>query len=444
MDANESRLEALDLNRQGELLIQNKNFDKAREKLDQAIELAPMVMESYKNYGDLCMETQQFAKAKTYYKKALLIEKRGELYFLYGNACFMNDNAHEGLENYNLALTNGYDNEEMLFFMGMAYEHLNDDQMALRYIQKACVKNPARPDFKVKKISIQLRLDMIDSAEETVEELLKESPELFDGYHIKIQLLLNKGNIKEAISFAKDATDRFPEDADLMFDYAKSMAVAQKFEEALRLIQHAKQMKYFEPAKRNFLLLEAQIAAEQTDMQKAITCCETCKGLENTTEENYFDGEARFMLVNLYLAEKNFDKAHEEANQIVEKDQEDRYYYAALYYRAFCLQQLGKTQEAAALFQEAATIYRTKTLTNPNAVEIYLYRAMCMKDLEQYDKALELLDFMTNITGERAEIHMLRAEVYKLLGKTALSDEEINNAIALKPELKQGYGKEGE
>ena len=38
----------------------------------------------------------------------------------------------------------------MFFFMGMAYEHMNDDAMALRYIQKAIAKNPSRLDYKVK------------------------------------------------------------------------------------------------------------------------------------------------------------------------------------------------------------------------------------------------------------------------------------------------------
>src|SRR5690606_28598687 len=136
--------------------------------------------------------------AKNMYKKALLIEKSGELYFLYGNACFMNDDVHEGLENYNLAISAGYDGDEMLFFMGMAYEHLNDDHMALRYFQKACIKNPSRPDYLVKKITTLIRLDMIDSAEESVEQLLKNSPELFDGYHLKTQLLLHRGKIQEA------------------------------------------------------------------------------------------------------------------------------------------------------------------------------------------------------------------------------------------------------
>lgn len=439
MDANETRLEALDLNQQGALLLKNRNIKEAQAKFDKAIELDPMVMESYKNYGDLCMETQKYSDAKNYYKKALLIDKRGELYFLYGNACFMNDNPHEGIENYNLAITNGYDSEDMMFFMGMAYEHLNDDQMALRYIQKACMKNPSRPDFKIKKISVMLRLNMLENAEESVDELLKDSPELFDGYHIKTQLLLNKGKLEDAELFAKNACDRFPDDADLMYDYIRCITAGQRLDEALNLIQKAKKMEYFEQSKRNFILLEAQIAAEKGDMQAAVNGCNECKTLENG---EYFDGEARFMLMNLYLANKTFDKASEEASQIIDKELEDNFYYAALYYRAFCMQQMGKTEQATSLFKEAASIYRVVTLKRPEAVDIYLYRAMCMRDLNDNNKALELLDFVENIAGEVAEIHTLRADIYKKMGKAALSDEELERAFAIKPELKSGYAKE--
>lgn len=439
MDANETRLEALDLNQQGALLLKNRNIKEAQAKFDKAIELDPMVMESYKNYGDLCMETQKYSDAKNYYKKALLIDKRGELYFLYGNACFMNDNPHEGIENYNLAITNGYDSEDMMFFMGMAYEHLNDDQMALRYIQKACMKNPSRPDFKIKKISVMLRLNMLENAEESVDELLKDSPELFDGYHIKTQLLLNKGKLEDAELFAKNACDRFPDDADLMYDYIRCITAGQRLDEALNLIQKAKRMEYFEQSKRNFILLEAQIAAEKGDMQAAVNGCNECKALENG---EYFDGEARFMLMNLYLANKTFDKASEEASQIIDKELEDNFYYAALYYRAFCMQQMGKTEQAASLFKEAASIYRVVTLKRPEAVDIYLYRAMCMRDLNDNNKALELLDFVENIAGEVAEIHTLRADIYKKMGKAALSDDELEKAFAIKPELKSGYAKE--
>ncbi len=55
MEMSESRLNALDLNQQASLLIKSGNIDAAKTKLDSAIEIDPMVMDSYKNYGDLYM-----------------------------------------------------------------------------------------------------------------------------------------------------------------------------------------------------------------------------------------------------------------------------------------------------------------------------------------------------------------------------------------------------
>ena len=306
MEPNELHLEAQDLNQQGAMLLRTGNLDAAKAKFDKAIELDPMLMDSYKNYGDLYMSLQEYQNAKNSYKKAMLIEKSGLLHFLYGNACFMNDELHEGLESYNLAINEGYDGDEMMFFMGMAYEHMHDDNMAMRYFQKACVKNPSRPDYLVKKIGALVRLGMYDSANESANELLAKAPEMFDGYHIKTQLLLHEEKYDEATTFAKAASDKFPEDADLLYDYAKALSLAKKLDEAIKVIDSAKAMKYFEDAKRQFVLLEGQIYAECNNYEKAIACCKACIALE---AESGFDGEARFMLMNLYLAEPNYQKA---------------------------------------------------------------------------------------------------------------------------------------
>ncbi|GFP74241.1 tetratricopeptide repeat protein [Clostridium fungisolvens] len=440
METNELRLEALDLNQQGALLLKAGNIQAAKEKFDKAIEIDPMLMENYKNYGDLHMATQEYREAKSMYKKALLIEKRGELYFLYGNACFMSDDVHEGLEYYNLAITSGYDSDEMLFFMGMAYEYLNDQHMALRYFQKACIKNPSRPDYLIKKITTLVRLNMIDGAEESNDELLKNNPEMYDGYHLKTQLLIHKGELKEAMEFAKAASIRFPQDADLMYDYVKCVALSGELELAYKLIETAKKMKYFEDSKQAFTMLEAQVAAEKNDIERAIACCKECIALENA---EYFDGEARFMLMNFYLAQKDYDSALEIATTLITKDQEDSYYYAALYYKPFCLRQLGRVEEAKPLYKEANSIYRLATLENPSAIDIYLYRVMCLKDIEEYDKALELLDFIFGISENIAEVYTLRADVYRSLGKATLAKEELQKAYKLKPDLKNVYEQDG-
>lgn len=441
METNEMRLEAQDLNQQGAMLLRTGNAEAARAKFDKAIELDPMLMDSYKNYGDLHMSLQEYQNAKNSYKKAMLIEKSGLLHFLYGNACFMNDELHEGLESYNLAINEGYDGDEMMFFMGMAYEHMHDDNMAMRYFQKACVKNPSRPDYLVKKIGTLVRLGMYDSANESTDELLAKAPEMFDGYHIKTQLLLHEEKYEEAIIFAKAASDRFPEDADLLYDYAKALSLAKKLEEAIKVIDSTKAMKYFADAKRQFVLLEGQIFAECNNYEKAISCCNECIALE---AESGFDGEARFMLMNLYLSEPNYQKAFDQAVEIVKQDAEDLYYYAALYYRPFCAKQLGNSEEARKFYKEANSIYRLATLKNPAAIDIYLYRAMCLKDMEEYDKSLEMLDFIAGLSNQIAEVHTIRADIYRIQGRKSLAEEELQKAYQIKPELNSNAESAGE
>lgn len=433
MDTNEIRLEAQDLNQQGALLLKAGNIEDAKIKFDKAIEKEPMLMDSYKNYGDLCMTIEDYKEAKAYYKKALLIEKKGFLHFLYGNACFMNDELHEGLESYNLAISTGYDSDEMLFFMGMAYEHMNDDHMALRYFQKACTKNPSCADYIIKKIGVLLRLNMIENAEQSVEELLLTAPEFYEGYHLKTQLLLQKNKIKEAIEFAKEASNRFPEDADLRYDYVRSVAYGHDFEKALQLIQNAKQMKYYENAKRAFTMLEAQISAEKNDYEMAVKCCKDCIELE---KEDLLDKEARFMLMNLYLAKPDYEKSLEQAIVLSAKNTEDSYYFASLYYKPFCMKNLGKAEEAIAGYKEANAIYRLETLKHPEAIDVYLYRAMCLKDLEQYDKALEILDFVLGLSTEIAEVYTIKADIYKSMQMNKEAEEELQKAYLIKPELK--------
>lgn len=441
MDVNEQKLEALDLNQQAAMLIKAGNLEKAVEKLDKAIETDPMVVESYRNYGDLCMAKEDYKEAKNYYKKAIMIDKQGLFYFLYGNACFMMDDVHEGLEYYNLAIEAGFDDAEMMFFMGMAYEHLNDDSMALRFYQKACMKNPSRPDFLTRRIATLVRMGEIDKADQYTDELLATCPEMFDGYHIKTTILLEKGDFEQAKAFAKKASDRFPDDTDLMYDYAKAVAMSGDYAAAQKLIDTAKRMKYFENSKRDFILLEAQISADNHDINKAIDCCNECIAMET---EDAFENEARFMLMNLYLAEPSYEKSCEIAKQLVAKKLEDDYYYAAMYYQPFCLKQMGKTEEAAAIFKECASIYRIVTLQRPEAIDIYIYRAMCLKELEDYDKALELCDFILGLSDKVAEVYNLKAEIYELTGRKLLAEEERKKAYAIKPELKPVTSGEGE
>ena len=438
---NETSLIAKDLNQQGIILAKSGNIEAAKEKYEKAIDVEPMLGDTYKNYGDLYLHIGEYTQAKNYYKKALLIEKDGEVYFQYGSACFLNDEPHEGLEYYNLALSSGYDSDEMFFFMGMAYEHMNDDNMALRYIQKAIMKNPSRPDYKVKKISVLLRLNMTEDAKKTIDELLLNDPELFDGYHMKTAILLEEKEYDKAVQFSKSAVEKFPEDADLMYDYANAVALSGETLQALKIVENAKKMKYFEDSKARFCLLEAEINAELEKLDEAISKCDECISLEG---EDEFFTEARFMRINLAFAKSDFDSALEHSIKIIEKGDKNSYYFAALYFRPYCLSKQEKKEEANQFYKEAISLYRMATLQNPEAFDAYLYRAMCLRDIAQYDDALEILDFIESLSDEIAEVYTIRADIYKLTSKETLAKEELEKAFKLKPELKKAFDKEGD
>lgn len=440
MQTNEAQMRALDLNQQGVVLFKAGNIEAAMAKHNKAIDVEPMVMDSYKNIGDLYLRTGEYSEAKNYYKKALLIEKSGVVYFQYGNACFMNDEPHEGLEYYNLALSAGYDSDEMFFFMGMAYEHMNDDKMALRYIQKAIMKNPSRPDYKVKKVSVLLRLNMIDDAKETVDEILLNEPELYDGYHMKTAIYVEEEDFEKAVEFAKSASDRFPEDVDLFYDYVNAVTLSGDYDKAIKLVGNAKKMKYFEPAKSRFTLLEAQLSAELGEIENAISKCEECIAMETGDDLNE---DARFMLINLALTKPDYESALVQAETILEKNRKNSVYFAALYFRPFCLKQLGRGEDADHFYKEAISLYRMATLSDPEAFDAYLYRVMCLRDSRQYEDALELLEFLETLSDEIAEIYTIRADIYKLNGNKAFVQAELDKAYALKPELKETLSEGG-
>lgn len=408
----ELRMQALDLNQQAVILLNTGNLMRAEEKCIQAINIDPMVMESYKNLGDIYLSKENYEDAKNYYKKALLIEKSPIVYFQYGSACFLNNEPSEGMEYYNLALSSGEANEEMFFFVGLAYEQMNRNDLALRYIQKAILANPVRPEFKVKKVELLIKMGQEIEAEEVVDQILKSDPELFFGYHQKIIFMLESGRIDEARQFAKKATEKFPEDVDLMFDYARCALYQKDYDIVFQLIHNAKQMQYFQEAKSKFCFLEAQVNAEQGKFGDAIKNCWECIEIEQNTYP-----EVRFMLINLYLLSLDFEKALAESEQMLENVTEDAYYLAALYYKPFCLKMLGKEEEAMRYYKEAISIYRLKTLKNPEVAEAYMYRAMCLKDMQEYEEALKMIELMEHITSGVPEVIQLRAEIYKIMQK---------------------------
>ena len=103
------------------------------------------------------------------------------------------------------------------------------------------------------------------------------------------------------------------------------------------------------------------------------------------------------------------------------------------------LKNLNRDAEAKTAYRQAIMIYRNETLKRPAQLDAYLYRAMALRDLEDYDKALEVIDLVISLNEKIAEPHTIRADIYRKQGKLAEAKAEEDTAVLLKPELKALY-----
>lgn len=430
----EVRLEALDLGNQARVLMAADKTAEAKQLLDRALEVDPMCAEIYDHLGAWYMTAREYKKAKEHFKKAVLIDKnRGESYFNLGNACLMLGQMSECLDNYNRALSAGYDQAEMQFYMALAYEENQEYDLALRHLNRAILKDPSVPDFRVKKAHILIQMGRLDEAEETAQEIIQACPELYDGYHLRTILLLRKGDYDGACRAAREAAERFPEDVGLRLDYVRSTALAGDFDGAFRQLEQARGMKYFETERPAFGRLEAELYAQRGELDKAAETVRETLALDGADQ----DGGLHQLLMNLMLVKEDYPGLLEAANSAAELGDQVPQYRSALYYRALALRRMGREAEAQQAYREAIRTYRAQTLAQPGLLDAYLYRAMAHKDLGEAEKALEMADFLLTLDGQQPEAHILRAEIYQDMGRQVEADAERELACSQKPELRK-------
>lgn len=437
MISDDVRLQVQELIQNGRLLLAAQKPEEAAKVILRAQELDPAYAEGYSAMGAVLMQQKQYRQAKEQFKKALLIDKtQGQTYFDLGNACLMLDEPSECLDNYNRALDAGYDHAEMQFLIALAYEHIDQDDMALRHLTRAILKDPAAAEYKVKKMVILARLNRNAEAMQMAEELIHSAPELYEGYHARTQLLLAQGNYAAAVAKSKEAMERFPEDVGLLLDYARSEALAGNLDLAISLLERAETMPYFEASRQEFMLLRAQIFAQKQNFAQAIAELKACIALDSNGPNVR---ECRQMLMNMMVLTQNYEGLYEAASVQVEQQSGDEFYRAALYYQALALKQMNRSTEAKEAYRQAIAIYRNETLKRPAQLDAYLYRAMALRDLEDYDKALEVLDLVISLNEKIAEPHTIRADIYRKQGKLAEAKAEEDIVALLKPELKALY-----
>lgn len=429
-------LEIQEINQRARLCVAQDQWEEAQKLFEQSLALDPMYAPTYDHKGCAYMARQDYPAACEQFKKALMLDKSlGETYFNLGNAYMLMNDLPNCIEQYNRAVTAGFNHADLHFYLALAYEETGDFSMALRQVTRAAMKDPTQPEYKVKKINLLARQGQWEEALEESRDLILACPELYEGYHLRTLILQQQDELAAALASAKEASELFPKDVSLLYDYAQCIALTGEWQKAFQLLKEAKSYEGFEAEQRSFTLLEAQLHAQKGDLDAALTAARACVAMERDGE---FDSASRQMLMNLLVAAKEYDELYKVSNEVVTGSPENEFYRAALYYRAMAMKETGHADYQAA-YDKAIRYYRAATLKEPSMVDAYLYRTMALKDLERYTDAMEIIDFLIKLVPRLAEAHTLKADICALMGDQTAAEACMAEAFRLKPELKELY-----
>lgn len=395
---------------QSGVLIGKRHYEEALAVLEKAETIAPMNTEVLLGKGVAYANMEKWSEAKSCFEKVLKINRGlGIAYFHLGTIAVLEGDIALGFEQFNKAVSNGYDDAQLYYSMGLLYEEQGEADLALRNYSKAIQRDALRPDIRVQKAMLLMTLEKNDEAIQVLDETILTNPDIFEGYHLKFTILLGKKEFDKAEAVLKQALSMFSEDIGFMFDEVKLSVAKDRYDEALKQLDEIEKTNAEDVGiKRKAAFERAKIYAIREDSERAISGLEEL--LAERGEEGRRDSEMLFILASCYAAAEQYEKLLECSKSIIENG-EGYYKNIAMYYSPLALMMLGRKEEAKKAYEEAIREYRDLALRYPGNMDAYLLRMMCHRDLKEYEKALEIADYVLVLQPENPDLKKMRESI---------------------------------
>lgn len=426
---------------QGAVLAGQGRYEEAIAYYDKAEHADSMEIEVYLSKGIAYANLDQLDEAQAQFEKALKVNRSSGLaYFHLGNIALLQGNIASGFEAYNKAIANGYDDAQLYYNIGLLHEEKGEMDMAIRNYSKAITRDALRPDIRIRKARLLMEGNHFQEALQALDETILTNPDVFEGYHLKFTLLMQLNQTEKAEKVIEDALKLFPKDAGFALDKVSLFIAQEKVDEAFEILDQLEQDEETDDSVRRKIYMErAQIQAQKDGVNAAIAALEQAHALSE--KAGGFDSEVMFLLANCYLSAEKHEKVLDCARQLLAKAEDGYLKETARYYEPLALKMLGRQDEAMPLYQNAIREFRNQSLAAPGNLDAYMLRIMCLRDIEQYEKALELVDYVIAIQPERAEPRLLRVTILEALGRQDEAEDEAKTVDGMLPkELRKGKG----
>ena len=419
-----SNSESMEYLNQARYFVGVEKYDEALEYINKAIIADKMNKELYVQKSIILANLDQYDEAIESIENALKIDKAyAEAYFHLGNLYLMTGNQASGIENYNKAIAYGFDDSQIFFNLGLMYEEDGNDELAIRNYSKAILKDPLRVDARVRKAKIYITNGKQQEALDTLNELILADPDLYEGYHLKALLLADMGEFDAAMEVLDEGEKLFPKDAAFPLDKVNIYVMreeADKAREMVKVLENSYEMDLDQ--KRHLELEKARLYALETDIDSIVSSLLKARAYSKEIDPSTVDTEATFLLVNCYIEKKDYTSAITYSKELIESG-ELAYVIPSYYTLPYAYAQLGEKEKSDAQYKESISKLRAITLNNPEILDGYLFRALCLKDIGEYEKALELSEYLLKVDDQSKAFHNLKSGILFAKG-----DEEGANA----------------
>lgn len=394
--------------KQGDVLYSIGNYEEAKKLYQKAVKEDPMNIDSYFKLSEAYVMLEDYPKAQKCLENVLLIEKDNpKAYFHLGNISFLKNDIQSGKSYYSKAIHFGFSDIEIFINYAIVCEEQGDYEQALNYYNKAITKDKFRSDIRFRKAQILIAMNKTEEALETLDIFIELDPNLFEGYHLKFLVLLENDRIQEAEEILDRAIGLFPDDEGFCFDKILLLQKQQKLDEALKLIESKfrnNKSALILREKAKIHLAKNQIEDAKYDLKQIISL------------EDQFDEQARFYLAFINIGEKDFEEALEYIEQIISQKNEGMYYYAALYLKGSIIKATNGEISSKNYYKSVVGVFRDASLNYPDKLDLILYRGFIYKELNNYEKALEMANYLLAISEEFAEAYLLKSKIYEAMG----------------------------
>ncbi len=416
--------QAEEYNQQGRVLYSMDKYEEAIQFYLKAEKEDPMLFQTYLNLTESYVMMDRFEEAKKSLKRAQMIDKaNGEIYFHLGNIALLEENMDEGKQNYAKAISLGYKNPYIYMNLGSAYEDLGDVETAVVNYNKAIQMDKYFAAAWLKKLDIYVELEQYSEALSIADSMIELFPDKFEGYHYKFAILMELGNKADAKEVLDKAINMFPDDPGFKLDLVRFLEDSKKYREAEELLDK----NFFETNNSvDFAKIKVQLLLKQERLDEAISISEQALS-------NYFDEELNFMLTNVYFSLEKYDMAIKATERTIVAKSGSVYYYTALFFNALALKKSGLNADEK--FNNAIKELRTACSKNPGMIDLYIYRALSYKEIKDFERAYEMVDYILAISEDAPEALLIRAEINKELGKMSEYEADRSEALRRNPKL---------